>query len=87
MSEEKQDAVCPCGATVCEGGYGWQWHSQDLGNTHRVGGTSYKAGQLWAEVCPQWVGDEEPPAPPDQIQTRRKIRRIQLRRDENEQGL
>lgn len=64
MSEDKQDTVCPCGATVCEGGYGWLWKSQDLGNTHRVGGTSYKAGQLWAEVCPQWVGDEEPPAPP-----------------------
>ena len=61
MSEENETIVC---CEKCEGGYGWVWKSADLGNRHRVGSTSYKAGQLWAEVCPHWVGHEEPPAPP-----------------------
>ena len=55
MSEENETIVC---CEKCEGGYGWVWKSADLGNRHRVGSTSYKAGQLWAEGCPHWVGDE-----------------------------
>ena len=58
---ENKETLC---CDQCPGGYGWVWKSADLGNRHRVGNTSYKAGQQWAEVCPQWEGDEEPPAPP-----------------------
>ena len=61
---ENEDKICPCGGTKCDGGYGGQWGSADLGNTHRVGGTSYKAGQLWVKICPEWIGNEAPPDPP-----------------------
>tara|TARA_R100000008_G_C3551219_1_gene150519 strand:- start:217 stop:519 length:303 start_codon:yes stop_codon:yes gene_type:complete len=65
MTEENEDKkICPCGGTNCDGGYGWKWKSSDLGNRHYVGGQSYKAGQLWVEICGAWTGDEAPPDPP-----------------------
>ena len=58
---ENKETLC---CDHCPGWFGWVWKSADLGNRHRVGSTSYKAGQQWAEVCPQWGEGEEPPAPP-----------------------
>lgn len=60
--EEKEmetEAVCKCDGK-CDGGTGWKWMSADLGN--RIAG--HKAGRYWAEVCPDWEGDELPPNPP-----------------------
>jgi len=65
MTEEKnEDMICPCKGKICEGGHGWKWKSSDLGNRHSVGNTSYKAGQIWVEVCKSWTDDESPPDPP-----------------------
>jgi hypothetical protein len=65
MKEDKnEDMICPCEGKKCDGGYGWKWRSSDLGNRHYVGHTSYKAGQLWVEVCGSWEDDTLPPDPP-----------------------
>jgi len=67
MTDEDEANICPCGGDTCDGGYGYKWRSGDLGNTHRVGNTSYKAGRMWAEVCSHWVdehGKVLPPNPP-----------------------
>mgnify|MGYP005811583785 CR=1 FL=1 len=60
-NEMSEELLC---CDECGGGYGWVWHSGDLGNSHRVGGVSYKAGRMWAQVCPNWKEEDNPPPPP-----------------------
>ena len=51
-SETMRVGSCKCKGKKCDGGFGWKWHTADLGN--RIAG--HKAGRTWAEPCPEWDG-------------------------------